>query len=188
MSQNAYSILEIASFSLLGASGGVFYFLSHILGKFVMFAVAGILLTQTGLRDLKQMGGLASKMPFTASLFVLGALILSAVPPTSGFQAEWTMFAGIFSRGASGASYLAVALLGLIATLLTVAYTFWPIRRIFFGALPPTLDDVKEAPLSMTLPLLAVVVVAVLIGIYPDLVFKTLYSFASGLHLGGVAR
>jgi len=188
MSQNAYSILGIASFSLLGASGGVFYFLSHILGKFVMFAVAGILLTQTGLRDLKQMGGLAARMPFTASLFVLGALILSAVPPTSGFQAEWTMFAGIFTQGATGSSsYLAVALLGLIATLLTVAYTFWPIRRIFFGALPPTLQNVKEAPLSMTLPLLAVVVVSILIGIYPDLAFKTLYSFASGLRLRGVA-
>jgi formate hydrogenlyase subunit 3/multisubunit Na+/H+ antiporter MnhD subunit len=188
MSQNAYSILGIASLSLLGASGGVFYFLSHILGKFVMFAVAGILLTQTGLRDLRQMGGLASKMPFTASLFLLGALILSAVPPTSGFQAEWTMFAGIFTQGAIGSSsYLAVAILGLIATLLTVAYTFWPVRRIFFGVLPPTLEDVKEAPLSMTLPLLAVVVVSVLIGIYPDLVFKTLYSFASGLQLRGVA-
>ena len=185
MSQNAYSILGIASFSLLGASGGVFYFLSHILGKFVMFAVAGILLTQTGLRDLKQMGGLAAKMPFTATLFVLGALVLSAVPPTSGFQAEWTMFAGILSRGASGSYYLGVGLLGLIATLFTVAYTFWPIRRIFFGALAPTLEDVKEAPLSMTLPLLGVVVVSILVGIYPNLVFKTLYSFASGL-LGGI--
>jgi len=187
MSQNAYSILGIASFSLLGASGGVFYFLSHILGKFVMFAAAGILLTQTGLRDLKQMGGLAAKMPFTASLFVLGALILSAVPPTSGFQAEWTMFAGIFTQGATGSSpYLATAILGLVATMLTVAYTFWPIRRIFFGALPPTLEDVKEAPLSMTLPLLAIVVISILIGIYPDLVFKTLYSFAQGLQLRGV--
>jgi NADH-quinone oxidoreductase subunit M len=185
MSQNAYSILGIASFSLLGASGGVFYFLSHILGKFVMFAVAGILLTQTGLRDLRQMGGLAAKMPFTASLFVLGALILSAVPPTSGFQAEWTMFAGIFRQGAAGSSsYLAVAVLGLVATLLTVAYTFWPVRRIFFGSLPPTLDGIKEAPLSMSIPLLAIVVVSILIGIYPDLVFKTLYAFAAGLRLG----
>jgi len=187
MSQNAYSILGIASLSLLGASGGVFYFLSHILGKFVMFAVAGILLTQTGLRDLRHMGGLAAKMPFTTSLFVLGALILSAVPPTSGFQAEWTMFAGIFSRGAGGSSvYLVTAALGLIATLLTVAYTFWPIRRIFFGALPPTLEGVKDAPLTMTLPLLAVVAVSIIIGIYPDLAFKTLYSFASGLQLKGV--
>jgi NADH-quinone oxidoreductase subunit M len=184
MSQNAYSILGIASVSLIGATGGVFYFLSHIMGKFVMFSIAGILLLQTGRRDLREMGGLAGKMPFTATLFLLGALILSAVPPTSGFQAEWTMFAGIFRQGAAGSStYLAVALLGLIATLFTVAYTLWPMRRIFFGSLPQTMAEVKEAPLTMTLPLLAVVVVSIVIGIYPDLIFKPLYTFGSNLHL-----
>jgi len=186
MSQNAYSILALASFSVLGVAGGVFYFVSHIIGKFVMFAVAGILLTQTGLRDSRQMGGLAGKMPFTAALFVIGALILSAVPPTSGFQAEWMMFAGIFSKGAAGSSsYLAVALLGLIATLFTVAYTFWPIRKIFFGALPSSLEGVRDAPLAMTLPLLAMVVLSILIGIYPDLISKFLISFANGLAPGG---
>ena len=102
MSQTAYSVLGLASAATLGAVGGVFFFGSQILGKFVMFAVAGILLTQTGLRDVRKMGGLAAKMPFTAALFVLGALILSAVPPTSGFQAEWIMLAGIFSQGAQG--------------------------------------------------------------------------------------
>jgi len=182
MSQNAYSVLGLASASLLGALGGVFYFGSHILGKFIMFSVAGILLTQTGLRDVKQMGGLAAKMPFTASLFVLGALILSAVPPTSGFQAEWVMFAGIFSQGAQGSStYLAVAILGIIATLLTVAYTFWPVKRIFFGSMASGLDGVKDAPLTMTLPLLAIVVASILIGIYPDIVTKFLTGLL-GVH------
>jgi len=174
MSQNAYSVLGLASASFLGAAGGVFYFGSHILGKFVMFAVAGILVTQTGLRDSKQMGGLAGKMPFTAALFVLGALILSAVPPTSGFQAEWIMFAGIFAQGTQGSAYMLVALLGIIATLLTVAYTFWPIKRIFFGQLRTGLDGAKDPPLTMTIPLLAVVVVSIMIGIYPDLVTKFL--------------
>jgi NADH-quinone oxidoreductase subunit M len=187
MSQTAYSILGLASAATLGAVGGVFFFGSQILGKFVMFAVAGILVTQTGLRDVNRMGGLASKMPFTAALFVLGALILSAVPPTSGFQAEWTMFAGIFSQGTQGSSaYLAVAILGLIATLFTVAYTFWPIKKIFYGPLASGLDGVKEAPLTMTLPLLAVVVASILIGIYPDLVTKFLSSFAGVLGSGGV--
>jgi len=185
MSQNAYSVLGIASISLLGATGGVFYFLSHIMGKFVLFSVAGILLVQTGRRDLREMGGLAGKMPFTATLFLLGALILSAVPPTSGFQAEWLMFAGIFRQGAAGSpAYLAVAILGLVATLFTVAYTLWPMRRIFFGALPQSLAEVREAPLTMTLPLLAVVVVSVAVGIYPDLVFNSIHSYAAGLHLG----
>jgi len=186
MSQNAYSVLGLASTSALGAAGGVFYFGSHILGKFVMFAVAGILLSQTGLRDVKKMGGLAAKMPFTASLFVLGALILSAVPPTSGFQAEWIMFAGIFSQGAQGSYvYLAVAMLGLIATLFTVAYTFWPIKKIFFGQLAPGLEEVKDAPLTMTLPLLAIIIPSIFIGIYPDLVSKFLLGFARTLASGG---
>ena len=187
MSQTAYSILGLASTATLGAIGGVFFFGSQILGKFIMFAVAGILLTQTGLRDLKQMGGLAAKMPLTAALFVLGALILSAVPPTSGFQAEWVMFAGIFSQGAQGSSaYLLVAILGLIATLLTVAYTFWPVKKMFYGPLAPGLEGVKEAPLTMTLPLLAVVIVSIVIGIYPDIVTKFLTSFANIMSAGGV--
>ena len=188
MSQNAYSILGLASASLLGATGGVFYFGSHILGKFVMFSVAGILVTQTGLRDAKQMGGLAGKMPFTAAIFVLGALILSAVPPTSGFQAEWIMFAGIFTQGAQGSSsYLLVAILGIAATMLTVAYVFWPIKKIFFGQLGSGLESAKDPPLTMTLPLLAVVVVSIMIGIYPDLVTKFLVSAGGALtSLGGM--
>ena len=187
MSQTAYSVLGLASTSALGAAGAVFFFGSQVLGKFIMFAVAGILLTQTGLRDTKKMGGLAGKMPFTAALFILGALILSAVPPTSGFQAEWVMFAGIFSQGAQGSTaFMALAILGLIATLFTVAYTFWPVKRIFFGPLASGLEEVKEAPLTMTLPLLGLVVASILIGIYPDLVSKFLIGFANTVAPGGI--
>ena len=186
MSQTAYSVLGLASAATLGAVGGVFFFGSQILGKFVMFAVAGILLTQTGLRDVRKMGGLAAKMPFTAALFVLGALILSAVPPTSGFQAEWIMFAGIFSQGAQGSTaYMAVAILGLVATLFTVAYTFWPVKKIFYGPLAAGLEGVKEAPLTMTLPLLAIIVASIIIGIYPDLITKFLTGFANIVVEGG---
>ncbi len=187
MSQNAYSLLGIGSLTLLGVSGGVFYFVSHIMGKYVLFSVAGILLLQTGLRDMRKMGGLASKMPLTATIALLGTLILSAVPPTSGFQAEWIMFSGIFRQGIYGATvnYL-VAFLGIIVTLFTVGYTFWPVRRIFFGPLSATLGSVHDAPLTMTLPLLAILVISIVIGIYPDLVFKFLSSFSNGLvGLGG---
>ncbi len=182
MSQNAYSLLGIGSLTVLGLSGGIFYFLSHVLGKCILFSVAGILLAMTGRRDMKEMGGLASKMPLTATLCLIGGLILSAVPPTSGFQAEWIMFVGIFFQGAYGVTTnLVVAVLGIIATALTVAYTFWPMRRIFFGPLPEHLRSVTEAPLTMTLPLVALAAISILLGIYPDLVTKMLVSFASSL-------
>lgn len=182
ISQNAYSILGIASMTALGVSGGVFYFVSHIVGKCVLFSVAGIVLAQTGIRDIRKMGGLATKMPFTATLCVLGTLVLSAVPPLSSFQAEWIMFTGIFTQGTFGTSAnMVVAVLGIVATVLTVGYTFWPLRKIFFGALPPSLQNVKEAPLTMTAPLFVLIATLILIGIYPDLIMKFLFSFASGL-------
>ncbi len=179
MSQNAYSLLGIGSLTVLGLSGGIFYFLSHVLGKCILFSVAGILLVRTGTRDMKQMGGLASKMPLTATLCLVGGLILSAVPPTSGFQAEWIMFAGIFFQGAYGvATNLVIAILGMVATALTVAYTFWPVKRIFFGPLPSHLQGTTEAPLTMTVPLAVLAAISLLLGIYPDLVTKLLVSFA----------
>jgi NADH-quinone oxidoreductase subunit M len=182
MSQNAYSLLGIGSLTVLGVSGGLFYFVSHILGKCILFSVAGILLVRTGTRDIKQMGGLASKMPLTATLCLLGGLILSAVPPTSGFQAEWIMFAGIFYQGAFGVTVnLAIAVLGIIATALTVAYTFWPVRRIFFGPLPASLQGVVEAPWAMIVPLFALAAISTLLGIYPDVVTKMLVNFANSL-------
>jgi formate hydrogenlyase subunit 3/multisubunit Na+/H+ antiporter MnhD subunit len=182
MSQNAYSLLGLGSLTVLGVSGGIFYFLSHILGKCILFCVAGILLARTGTRDMRQMGGLAGKMPLTATLALLGGLVLSAVPPSSGFQAEWIMFAGIFYQGAYGANVnLAIALLGIVATVFTVAYVFWPVKRIFFGPLPAHLESVTEGPLAMTVPLFVLAAVAILLGIYPDLVTKLLIGFAHSL-------
>lgn len=182
MSQNAYSLLGIGSLTVLGVSGGLFYFASHILGKCILFSVAGILVAQTGLRDMRQMGGLAAKMPVTATLALIGALILSAVPPTSGFQAEWIMFVGIFYQGAYGATVnLVIAVLAIITTSLTVAYTLWPVKRIFFGSLSVQFEGVVEAPWAMTLPLLFLAAVSIVLGIYPDAVTKMLIGFANSL-------
>jgi NADH-quinone oxidoreductase subunit M len=171
ISQTAYSLLGIASLTVLGISGGIFYFLSHVLGKCVLFSIAGIVISQTGLRDMRKMGGLARKMPLTATLCILGSMILSAIPPLSGFQAEWMMFAGIFEHGLSTSSLtLIIAIIGFFATFLSLIYTFWPTMRIFFGPLPESLENTKEAPYSMTVPLFILAFVSFLIGVYPDLI------------------
>jgi len=94
------------------------------------------------------------------------------------------MFTGVFYQGAYGANVnLAIGILAIVATVFTVAYTFWPIKKIFFGELPTRLESVTEAPLTMTLPLLFLAGVAILLGIYPDLVSKALVNFATSIHL-----
>jgi formate hydrogenlyase subunit 3/multisubunit Na+/H+ antiporter MnhD subunit len=174
--QTAYSLFGIASMTAMGVDGAVFYFMSHVIGKCILFAVAGILVVQTGTRSIKEMGGLAQKMPLTATLCLIGAMILSAVPPLSGFQAEWILFTGVFTQGITSTTYLVLAVLGIFTTFLTSVYTFWPAIRIFFGPLSPAMEKVKEAPLTMTVPLCVLAVVSVLIGIFPNLIMHFLTS------------
>lgn len=174
--QTSYSLLGLASMNAMGVEGGVFYFISHIMGKAILFSVAGILVTQTGTRNIKEMGGLAQKMPITATLCLIGAMILSAIPPLSGFQAEWILFTGVFTQGLTSIVYLLIALVAVFATFLTAAYTFWPAIRIFFGSLSSNMENVKEAPFSMLIPLLTLAVLSVLIGLFPDLIMHFLTS------------
>ena len=177
MSQIAYSLLGVASMDSLALAGGLFYMLSHCLGKAVLFSTAGLLVYEMHERDIRKMGGLARFMPLTATLWALGSMILSAIPPLSGFTAELMMFMGIFKSIRSPLALL-VAILGVLATALTAAYTFWPLKRIFFGPLKEGLEGIKEAPRSMLIPLFLLALASLALGIWPGLVMSLFLSSA----------
>ncbi|RLB03699.1 MAG: NADH-quinone oxidoreductase subunit M, partial [Deltaproteobacteria bacterium] len=99
ISQISYSVLGLAALTTVSIEGGMFFFLSHIMGKTIFFSTAGILVYVRGIRNMRQMGGLASRMPITAILWIMGAMMLSGFPPFSSFAAEWIMFTGIFEKG-----------------------------------------------------------------------------------------
>jgi formate hydrogenlyase subunit 3/multisubunit Na+/H+ antiporter MnhD subunit len=173
ISQISYSILGLAAATTISMEGGMFFFLSHIMGKTIFFSTAGILVYVTGIRDMRQMGGLASRMPITALLWLIGAMMLSGFPPFSSFAAEWVMFTGIFSFGVVTIPIgLIVAILGVSAIILTISYTFWSMKRIFFGPLQPHLagKTIKDPPLTMSVPLLFLAMVSLMLCIYPRLV------------------
>ena len=177
ISQMGYILLGIASFQTLGVSGAMFQYVTHGLGKGILFMVAGVIMIQTdGLRSIRKMGGLAAKMPITATAALIGFLTIMGIPPTSGFISEFLIFAGSFHEGfqLSSMTRIALSFLGVISTALTAGYSLWAIRRIFFGELPSELTNVKEAPWTMTAPLLVLCAISVILGIFPDLVERLL--------------
>jgi formate hydrogenlyase subunit 3/multisubunit Na+/H+ antiporter MnhD subunit len=180
ISQISYSVLGLFALTMYSVEGGMFYFLSHILGKAILFSTAGILVYVTGIRDMNKMGGLASKMPITALLWVCGALILSALPPLSGFAAEWVLFTGIFTFGVGALPVgLIIAILSISAVLLTIVYTFAAAKKIFFGPLRPELANdvkIKDPPLTMSVPLLVLAVISIILGLYPRPLLELLHS------------
>jgi NADH-quinone oxidoreductase subunit M len=117
-------------------------------------------------------------MPLTAILTLLGFFCIGGVPPTIGFMSKFMIFSGVFSSALTRSTdQIVVAVVAIIMTVLTVGYSLWTVRRIFFGPLPEHLKEVKEAPLTMTVPLLVFAFLAVIIGIYPRLVTDFLMPF-----------
>ncbi len=186
ISQIAYSVLGIAALTTVSIEGGLFFFLSHIMGKTIFFSTAGIVVYTTGIRDIRQLGGLAQKMPITAILWVMGAMMLSGFPPFSSFTAEWIMFTGIFEHGVQSTSAnLVIAILAISAILLTVGYTFRAVKMVFFGPLNTALSTgthvLKDPPLTMILPLLFVAGISIYLGVYPNLLMKLLHTVTGNL-------
>ena len=78
---------------------------------------------------------------------------------------------------------VAVALGGLGAILLTVAYSFGAARRIFFGPLPDALDrpDIRDPGWTMTVPLFAVAALSIVLGLYPRIVMDLFHTVLGGI-------
>jgi len=177
ISQMGYILLGIASIQPLGVSGAMFQYVTHGLGKGILFMVAGVIMIQAdGLRSIRKMGGLAARMPITATAALIGFLTIMGIPPTSGFISEFLIFAGSFHEGFQLSSWglIALSFLGVVSTALTAGYSLWAVRRIFFGELPPELTNVKEAPWTMTAPILVLCAISIILGIFPDLVERML--------------
>ncbi|MDI6885424.1 MAG: proton-conducting transporter membrane subunit [archaeon] len=180
--QISYSVLGLGALTVWSVEGGMFYFLSHILGKGILFSTAGIVVYVTGIRDMREMGGLIRKMPISATLWIAAAAILTGVPLTSGFTGKWILFTGIFSSNPTSVG-LVIASLGILSTILTGVYAFWAAKRMFFGPLKPELANntkIRDPPLTMSVPLLILAVISFIIGLYPK-PFMDLFHTVIGL-------
>ena len=173
ISQMGYILLGISSFQVLGVSGSMFQYVSHGLGKGILFMMAGTIIMQAhGLRSIGRMGGLASKMPITTTAALLGVLTIMGIPPTTGFISEFLIFAGSFNQAFAAESMLRIVIsaAAVVSTALTAGYSLWAVKRIFFGKLPTELEHVTEAPWTVTGPLVALAITSLIIGIFPDTV------------------
>ena len=183
ISQMGYILFGIGSMSSFGLAGAEMMYVTHALGKGILFMMAGIIIVKVGTRSISKLGGLAGKMPITAVCAVIGALTIMGVPPTSGFMGEWILFYGALETAIEdGSTVRAVTFgLGLIATALTMSYILWMLKRVFFGKTPEHLENVTEGSWYMTAPMMVLAGFTVVVGIYPDIFLKTIIPYMQGV-------
>ena len=183
ISQMGYLLFGIGSMSAYGLAGAEMMYVTHAIGKGILFMMAGIIIVKVGTRSISKLGGLAGKMPITAVCAVIGALTIMGVPPTSGFMGEWVLFFGALETAIEeGSTLRAVTFgLGLVATALTMSYMLWMLKRVFFGKTPEHLENVKEGSWYMTAPMMVLAGFSIVVGIYPDIFFKTIIPYMNGV-------
>lgn len=183
ISQMGYILFGLGSESVLGISGATLIYVSHGLGKALLFMMAGSIILQTGTRSMSQLGGLAGKMPYTAVLAMIGGLTIIGLPPTSGFMSEWITFSGALQSGVEHAETLRVVVfaLGLVATLLTAGYILWMYKRIFFGKIPQRLVNVKDSNRYITATMAFLAAMTLIVGVYPDMFLVPITGYITNM-------
>ncbi|HYF98934.1 MAG TPA: NADH-quinone oxidoreductase subunit M [Candidatus Saccharimonadales bacterium] len=184
ISSMGYLLFGIGSESVLGISGAIFMYVTHALGKGLLFMMAGSIILQTGTRNMDKLGGLGGKMPYTAVFAMIGGLTIIGVPITSGFMSEWVLFNGALANAVVDWSSLkAISFaLAISATILTSAYILWMYKRIFYGVVPETLKNVRDSSKYVLITMGIMASLTLILGIYPDLFYKPIIGYVENLY------
>ncbi len=132
----AYSTVSQLGYMMLGLGAGawlpaVFHIFTHAFFKACLFLAAGSV-SHSGSHhsfDMKKdMGGLAKKMPLTATTWIVSTLALAGVFPLSGFFSKDEIIDNVGHNG-----YQAFMIVGLCGAFLTAAYMARATYLTFFG-------------------------------------------------------
>jgi NADH-quinone oxidoreductase subunit M len=176
VSQMGYILFGLGTLTYNGVTGATLHVIYHAIVKGLLFMCVGLVVHATGERRIDRLGGLASSglpsMRLAAICTGIGALAIAGTPPFCIFDSEWMIFAGAFDT-----PYLALSILALLGSLLTVAYALWFLGRIFFGRFKPLPSESghlpkDKMPVAMIVPTVFLAALALVEGLVPAPVFN----------------
>jgi formate hydrogenlyase subunit 3/multisubunit Na+/H+ antiporter MnhD subunit len=165
--------------AILGFGGGLLHVLNHALFKGLLFLGAGSVLHGAGTLEIDHLGGLAKRMPWTATTFLVGAVAISGLPPLNGFVSEFLIYLGAFN-GVTQRAGVAVPLLAAIAGLALIgglaAACFTKAFGVVFLGEPRSehAAHAHEAGAAMRWPMALLAIGCALIGLCAPFVVRPL--------------
>jgi NADH-quinone oxidoreductase subunit L len=153
-----------AGVSAYGAA--IFHLMTHAFFKALLFLAAGsVIHALGGEQDMRKMGGLAWRIPWTYALMWIGSLSLAGIWPFAGYYSKDVIIEAAWAAG-TGVGYYAFWL-GLFTAFLTAFYS-WRLLFLTFHGAPradaATMSHVHESPRVMLAPLLVLGAGAIFAG------------------------
>jgi NADH-quinone oxidoreductase subunit M len=170
-------VLGIYGFTFTGSAGAVYQILSHGVVDGALFVLLGVLYDHYSTSQINAYGGLASKLPRAATLFVIASLAMIGLPMLNNFVGEFLILSGTFTGVSRG--WAIAASLGVI---LSAAYMLWLVQRLFYGpesalAASKPAVDLDDRELAVLWPLAVLMLV---MGLAPS---YWLPSIEQGVHI-----
>ena len=156
-------VIGIFTFNAQGLQGALFQMLSHGVVSAALFLCVGVVYDRIHTRDIARYGGLASRMPAYALVFMVFTMASVGLPGTSGFVGEFLVLVGAYKVS------LYLAYLGSFGMILGAAYMLYLYRRVIFGVIMRDdlrgILDLSPREIAIFTPLIFLVL---WMGIYPS--------------------
>jgi multicomponent Na+:H+ antiporter subunit D len=162
-----------------GLTGATYHILADAVMTLCLFMAVGAIIYVNGDSSFEAMEWVFRRMPVTSVVFVIGAFAMIGIPPTCGFFSKWYLIKGAIQTGQW--PFMA----GLLFSSLINAIIFFRLMEIgYFGKSPregghfhaPEVQ-VREAPISMLIPMVLTAALLVLIGIYTREIVSGMINF-----------
>jgi NADH-quinone oxidoreductase subunit M len=135
--------------------------------------MVGLVYDRTHTREVGAMSGLAARMPFIATVFMLAGLASLGLPGLAGFVAEFTTFIGAYSI------FPFATILCVCTIAITAGYILWRLGSVFFGPLLEEWGTLGDAIWRERISVGLLAAATLLIGVVPSVV--------ADMSAGGVA-
>jgi len=153
----------------LGAyNASIFHLMTHGFFKALLFLSAGsVIHAMHHEQDMRKMGGLFKKIPFTGTMMWIGSLAIIGFPYFSGYYSKESILENAYYSNSSMATF--AYSVGILTALLTAFYSWRLLFMTFHGKTrsdSKTFDHTHESPLVMTLPLLLLAFGSIFVGMF----------------------
>lgn len=158
--QIGYITLGFSLNNVNGLTASIIHLFNHALTKGSMFMALGVVVYRLGNARLKDVRGLGRQLPITMAVFTAGGLGLIGVPLTAGFVSKWYLVTGAIQAGR-----FEMAAIVLLGSILALIYVWRVVEQIYFGKRDEHAPKLKEAPLTMLVPMVLLIAASIYFGI-----------------------
>jgi NADH-quinone oxidoreductase subunit M len=166
-------LLGLATMGAMGTDGAVLQMFAHGIMTGTFFALIGMTYGRTHTRIMSKMGGLIKVLPFLGVCYVIAGMAGLGLPGLSSFPAELLVMQGAFYKGDAFMKW--VAIISITSIVFTAIYVLRVIQKTFYGPITDKhFEELKDASFVEKAPLVILILVMLVVGIYPYPVIHTI--------------